>query len=89
LSALSSAAPAGAVDVILRDGSTLRLRAPARGDAGALISFFEGLSEHSRYMRFHGVRHVDEALVAHFLDPESDDRGALVGILAEKIVAVA
>ena len=44
LSAPSSTAPAVAVDVILRDGSTLRLRAPARGDAGALISFFEGLS---------------------------------------------
>jgi acetyl coenzyme A synthetase (ADP forming)-like protein len=89
LSALSSAAPADAVDVILRDGSTLRLRAPTRGDAGALISFFEGLSEHSLYMRFHGVRHVDAALVEHFLDPDPDDRGALVGILAEKIVAVA
>jgi acetate---CoA ligase (ADP-forming) len=90
----SSTAPAVAVDVILRDGSTLRLRAPARGDAGALISFFEGLSEHSLYMRFHGVRHVDAALVEHFLDPDPLDRGALVGILAddagvEKIVAVA
>ena len=32
---------AAAVDVILRDGSTLRLRAPAQGDAGALVAFFE------------------------------------------------
>ena len=30
-----------AVDVILRDGSTLRLRAPARSDTGALVAFFE------------------------------------------------
>ena len=81
------------MDVILRDGSTLRLRAPARGDAGALIAFFEGLSEQSLYLRFHGVRHVDEALVEHFLDPDPLDRGALVGVLAdagaEKIVAIA
>jgi len=82
------------VDVILRDGSTLRLRAPARGDAAALVSFFAGLSEHSLYLRFHGVRHVDEALIEHFLDPDPVDRGALVGVLAddagaERIVAVA
>ena len=84
-----STTPAVAVDVILRDGSTLRLRAPARDDADALISFFAGLSEQSLYLRFHGVRHVDAALVEHFLDPDPADRGALVGILAEKIVAVA
>ena len=45
-------------------------------------------------MRFHGVRHVDAALVAHFLDPDSHDRGALLGVLAddagaERVVAVA
>ena len=70
------------MDVILRDGSTLRLRAPARGDAGALIAFFEGLSEHSRYLRFHGSRRVDAALVEPFLDPDWADRGALIGVLA-------
>jgi acetyl coenzyme A synthetase (ADP forming)-like protein len=82
------------VDVILRDGSTLRLRAPARGDAGALIAFFEGLSEHSRYLRFHGSRRVDAALVEPFLDPDWVDRGALIGVLAteagdERIVTLA
>jgi len=81
-------------DVILRDGSTLRLRAPARSDAGALIAFFEELSERSRYLRFHGSRHVDAALVEHFLDPDWADRGALMGVLAagvgnERIVALA
>ena len=92
MSAPSSTAVA--VDVILRDGSTLRLRAPARGDADALIAFFRGLSPRSLYMRFHGVRQVDATLVEHFLDPGAADRGALVGILAddegvERIVAVA
>jgi acetyl coenzyme A synthetase (ADP forming)-like protein len=82
------------VDVILRDGSTLRLRAPARDDAGALLAFFERLSEHSLYLRFHGVRRIDAALVEHFLDPERFDRGALIGVLTdgaggERIVAVA
>jgi acetyl coenzyme A synthetase (ADP forming)-like protein len=94
LSAQARAAAAVPVDVILRDGSTLRLRAPGRGDAGALISFFERLSEHSRYLRFHGVRHIDASLVGHFVDPDWTDRGALVGVHSddaggERIVALA
>jgi acetate---CoA ligase (ADP-forming) len=84
---------AAAVDVILRDGSTLRLRAPTRGDAGALVTFFTGLSERSFYQRFHGTRTIDDELVAHFIEPDWRDRGVLVGTLAgadgdERIVAV-
>ena len=84
---------AAAVDVILRDGSTLRLRAPAQDDAGALSSFFAGLSERSFYQRFHGIRSIDEELIAHFLDPDWRDRGVLVGTLADgdrqdRIVAI-
>ncbi len=90
----SNAVTAVAVDVILRDGSTLRLRAPANDDAGALVAFFELLSADSRYLRFHGVRHVDATLVEHVLDPDWVDRGALIGSLtdeegAEHVVALA
>ena len=42
------------VDVILRDGSTLRLRPPVRNDADAILDFFRALSEQSLYLRFHG-----------------------------------
>ena len=82
------------MDVILRDGSTLRLRAPDHEDASALSAFFERLSDHSRYLRFHGIRHADAALVEHFLDPDWVDRGALIGLLAEatggeRVVALA
>ena len=80
---------AGAVDVILRDGATLRLRAPTTGDLDALEAFFSGLSDRSFYLRFHGVRTVDRALVEHFADPDWHDRGVLVGVLADEIVAVA
>ncbi len=84
---------AAAVDVILRDGSTLRLRAPAHDDAGALTAFFSGLSERSFYQRFHGLRTIDDELVAHFLAPDWGDRGVLVGTLAgadgnDRIVAI-
>ena len=82
------------MDVILRDGSTLRLRAPARGDAGALVTFFGRLSEHSRYLRFHGVRHVDASFADHFVEPDWVDRGALVGVQSDddggdRVVALA
>jgi acetate---CoA ligase (ADP-forming) len=80
---------ANAVDVILRDGSTLRLRAPSADDLAALEAFFSGLSDRSLYQRFHGVRHVDRALVEHFVDPDWHDRGVLVGVLSGEIVAVA
>src|SRR5512133_1121061 len=84
---------AAAVDVILRDGSTLRLRAPVRDDGDDLAAFFGGLSERSLYLRFHGVRTVDEKLVAHFLEPDWRERGVLIGTLAgaegdQRIVAV-
>jgi acetyl coenzyme A synthetase (ADP forming)-like protein len=78
-----------AIDVILREGSTLRLRAPTQEDAGALVDFFTSLSERSFYLRFHGVRRVDYELVRHFLDPDWRDRGVLVGELDDRIVAVA
>ena len=80
---------AATVDVILRDGATLRLRAPAKEDAGALTAFFTGLSERSFYMRFHGIRRVDDGLVQHFLEPDWQERGVLIGELGDRIVAVA
>jgi acetate---CoA ligase (ADP-forming) len=80
---------AAAVDVILRDGATLRLRAPAKEDAGALAAFFTGLSQESFYMRFHGIRRVDDDLVRHSLEPDWKERGVLVGELGDRVVAVA
>ena len=51
------------VDVILRDGSTLRLRPPARDDAEAILAFFETLSRHSLYLRFHGYPSLGPEIV--------------------------
>lgn len=80
-------------DVILRDGTTLRLRAPHAGDARALEAFFAGLSDESLYMRFHGFPSVGPELVRPFLDPDWNERGALIGTLGhgeeERVVALA
>ena len=82
------------VDVILRDGGTLRLRPPTSWDADELAAFFGRLSQRSLYLRFHGARRVDSAMALPFLDPDWEELGALVGSLAhesgeDRIVALA
>jgi acetyl coenzyme A synthetase (ADP forming)-like protein len=76
-------------DVILRDGSTLRLRAPVAEDADALLEFFAGLSDESRYLRFHGFAAVGAKLVEPVLEPDWEERGALLGSLDGKVAALA
>jgi acetate---CoA ligase (ADP-forming) len=84
---------ADAVDVILRDGSTLRLRAPTAADREALVRFFRELSDRSLYLRFHGHPTVDERLVDPVVDPDWTERGALIGSVVEsgeeRVVALA
>ena len=79
-------------DVILRSGATLRLRAPTDADADAVLAFVARLSPESRYFRFHGLPPVGPRLVEPFLAPDWDERGALVGTLAdednERVVAL-
>jgi acetyl coenzyme A synthetase (ADP forming)-like protein len=84
---------ADVADVILRDGRTLRLRPPRGEDADGLLEFFRGLSEQSLYRRFHGFPQVGEQLVEPLLEPDWNERGALLATLAEddreSVVAVA
>jgi acetyl coenzyme A synthetase (ADP forming)-like protein len=84
---------AEAVDVILRDGSTLRLRPPRREDTEALLDFFSSLSERSLYLRFHGFPDLGTRVVEPLLEPDWEERGALLGTLSdadgEHVVAVA
>lgn len=77
------------VDVVLRDGSTMRFRPPVSEDAAHLLSFFDGLSDRSLYLRFHGHPSVDTHLVDPVLDPDWSERGALVGTQDDRIVALA
>ena len=69
-------------DVVLRDGSTLRLRPTTHEDGPALIAFFESLSPESRYLRFQGAAAVTQRTVEPFLRTDFRDSVSLLGELA-------
>ncbi len=81
------------LDVILRDGTTLRLRPPGTGEADAVAELFARLSPESSARRFHGPASAAPWLVQAALDPDWRERGSLVGTYAtddgERIVALA
>jgi acyl-CoA synthetase (NDP forming)/RimJ/RimL family protein N-acetyltransferase len=75
-------------DVLLRDGSTLRLRAPTPEDFEAIKAFYDGLSPESRYMRFHGYGRTDAA-AREYAEADGVDRVALIGRHGDRVVAAA
>src|SRR3954451_18328886 len=68
-------------DVVLRDGSTLRLHATTAADEDALLRFFTALSPDARHLRFQGAVRIDEHLVAPFLRSDGDASLSLVAEL--------
>lgn len=73
-------------DVILRDGTPLRLRTPTAEDYDAIRSFYEGLSEDSLYTRFHGwVR--PEGPARSDAEADGDARVVLIGWRGDRVVA--
>ena len=87
-----STAAGDSVDVILRDGGTLRLRPPTSADSEALLEFYRALSSQSLHRRFHGLPNLRPQLVESLLEPDWVERGALLGALAdeggERVVAI-
>ncbi len=81
-----------AVDVILRDGTTLRLRPPVEGDVPALVTFFAALSVRSRFLRFHGLALAGDRFVRTLVSPDWAEKGSLIGVMGEtddeRVVAV-
>src|SRR4051794_33252046 len=75
-------------DVILRDGSALRLRSPRPDDEAAIKVFFDALAPESRYMRFHGAGRTD-TVSRNYAQADGDTRVALLARLGERVVAVA
>ena len=73
-------------DVVLRDGSTIRVRRAEPADFDAVKTFLEGLSEQSRWLRFLGAGPdlADAARVAAMADGDrlSRRRGAAAPLAA-------
>src|SRR5262245_7144181 len=76
------------LDVVLRDGTTLRLRPATARDEPALRALFSSLSDESRYFRFFGNRPAP-GLIDRLLAADGRDEFALVAESAGRIVAVA
>jgi acetyl coenzyme A synthetase (ADP forming)-like protein len=83
------ASAADAIDVVLRDGATARLRGASIDDRDELRQFYEHLSSQSRYFRFFGKPRVGNIVedVMHAL--ASHDAVTLVAEVDHRIVAVA
>jgi acyl-CoA synthetase (NDP forming)/GNAT superfamily N-acetyltransferase len=75
-------------DVLLRDGSTLRLQSPTSVDFGDIKAFYDGLSPDSRYLRFHGFGRTDTVARAN-AEASGVDRLALIGRHDGRVVAAA
>jgi acyl-CoA synthetase (NDP forming)/RimJ/RimL family protein N-acetyltransferase len=75
-------------DVILRDGSTLRLRSPERADLDEIEAFFADLTLESRYRRFHGAGNLG-AVARQYTEADGENRVALIGRHGGRMVAVA
>jgi acyl-CoA synthetase (NDP forming)/RimJ/RimL family protein N-acetyltransferase len=75
-------------DVLLRDGSTLRLHAPTPADFDDIKAFYDGLSSESRYFRFHGYGRTDTVARAES-QASGVDRLALIGRHSGRVVALA
>src|SRR6516225_5072987 len=73
-------------DVILRDGTPLRLRAPTPADYDDIKAFYDGLSEDSLCTRFHGAVRT-EGPARSDAESDGDSRVVLIGWRADHVVA--
>lgn len=76
-------------DVVLRSGSTLRLRPIRPADAPDLLAFYKRLSSDSLYFRFFSMPTLDAAKVEGFCLVDYDSVFAMVAEAAGRIVAIA
>ncbi|MGD0273418.1 MAG: GNAT family N-acetyltransferase [Gaiellaceae bacterium] len=82
----------GPTDVILRDGSTVRLRPPLAEEVEPVVQFLRNLSPESYTQRFHGSAKIDASLLEGMVDCDWLEQGALIATRAdaegEEVVAL-
>lgn len=75
-------------NVVLRDGSVVRLRPIERDDCARLLDFGSSLSIESLEFRFLHLPRIDSVLIDGLVSVDYDNRFALVGELHGRIVGV-
>ena len=76
-----------AVDVVLKNGSTVRFRPVTPTDASAVLEFFGHLSPDSLRMRFHGGRHLSIDDVRPFVEVDYSSTFGLVAVTTTNQIA--
>jgi acetyl coenzyme A synthetase (ADP forming)-like protein len=76
-------------DIVLRDGSTLRLRPVRPGDEAALKELHDRLSPDSAYFRFFGLRADSDDEVSRLLRTDYDNEFSLVAESGMRLSGVA
>jgi acyl-CoA synthetase (NDP forming)/RimJ/RimL family protein N-acetyltransferase len=76
-------------DVLLRDGRTAHLRPITPDDGERLVTFYEGVSDQSKYFRFFSpMPRLSEKDVHRFTHVDHRDRVAFVLTVADQIIGV-
>ena len=76
-------------DIILRDGTTVRLRPVREADAAAALAFFEQLSERSLYYRFMMIPHLDLVEARRIVTIDYEDRMVLLAERGDVVMGLA
>ncbi len=76
-------------DILLRDGSTVRLRPSKPDDAAQALRFFQGLSQESLYNRFLMTPHFDLSRARATVDVDQLHEVVLIAERAGEIVGIA
>lgn len=78
------------VNIVLADGTEIRIRPIEPRDVAALMEFHEGLSFGTVYRRFFGIHpHLGIHEAEHFCEVDNVDRLALVAMADDSLVGVA
>jgi GNAT superfamily N-acetyltransferase len=71
-------------------GAVVAYRPIDSHDRSAFLDLFDGLSAHSRYMRYHGVKPVlSQRELRYFVDVDHHDHEAIVAVAGTEAVGVA
>jgi GNAT superfamily N-acetyltransferase len=89
MNTMPNAPPVPAINAVLADGGSVRIRAITPGDGAAHRAFFAHQSRQSVYLRFFGHRSaLTDSEIAHFTTVDGHSRMAFVAFVGDEMIAV-